>query len=171
MNAFRFTFLFLLFFTGKNSIAQTLKTYKNAQDHFEIGIPDNWEVTQSNPRLKLIAIRPIEDNYDAVPENINLNFIDAPDGNLDAAYNMSMESNSNLEGFISITNKGTAENGRYKWYVNTHQSAPANMMMQTVVFVFYARKTAVLLTCTASKDTFETYSPLFFRIANSLKLQ
>ena len=152
-------------------MAQALKTYKDAANHFEITIPANWLVTQSNPRLKFIAIRSQTEDYKAVPENINLNFIDAPDGNLDEAYDMSIESNSALEGFLSVTKKGASANGQYKWYINTHKDLKSNITMQTIVFVYYYKQKAVLLTCTASEENFEKYNPVFLKIANSLKLQ
>ncbi|MVN22147.1 hypothetical protein [Mucilaginibacter arboris] len=172
MTTFRFLGLLLfLFFAGKNSIAQTLKTYKDATNHFEISIPANWSVTKSNPRLKFIAIRPQTEEYTSVPENINLNFIEAPDVNLDAAYAMSIESNSALDGFIAVTKKGTAADGRYKWYVNTHKDLQNNLTLQTIVFVYYYKQKAILLTCTALPESFEKYNPVFFKIANSLKLQ
>jgi len=163
--------LSFLFFAGKNSMAQSLKTYKDATNHFEITIPANWSVTKSNPRLKFIAIRPQTGNYNSVPENINLNFIDAPNGNLDAAYAMSIESNSALDGFLSVTKKGTATNGKYKWYINTHKNPQSEIVVATIVFVYYRNQKAVLLTCTASQEKFEKYNPVFFRIADSLKLQ
>lgn len=161
----------LLFFAGKNSIAQTLKTYKDASNHFEITIPASWSVTKSNPRLKFIAIRPQRLGFQSVPENINLNFIDAPNANLDSAYNMSIESNSSLDGFMAVTKKGSAKNGRYKWYINTHKDPQSEIVMATIVFVYYHLQKAVLLTCTASKQSFEKYNPVFFNIADSLKLQ
>jgi hypothetical protein len=162
--------LSLLFLTGKNSIAQTFKTYKDAVNHFEITIPESWAVTQSNPRLKFIAIRPQTEKSTSIPENINLNFISAPDGNLDAAFNMSIESNSALNGFISISEKGTAADKHYKWYINTHKDLQSDQTMQSIVFVYYNKQKAVLLTCTASPVNFGNYKPAFFKIANSLKL-
>lgn len=172
MNTFRFVGLFLfLFFAGKNSIAQALKTYKDAANHFEISIPANWLVSQSNPRLKFIAIRSQTENYTSVPENINLNFIDAPNASLDSSYAMSIESNSSLDGFLSVTKKGAAPNGQYKWYVNTHKDPKSNLVMQSIVFVYYYKQKAVLLTCTALQDNFEKYNPVFLKMANSLKLQ
>lgn len=169
---FRLLFLLcFLFFADKNSIAQTLKMYKDAENHFEIGIPLQWNVTQADPRLKLIAIRTETDEYNAVPENINLNFIPAPNGNLDSAYAMSMESNSSLDGFLSFTKHGVAADGHYKWYINTHQAPQSELIMQSIVFVFFHNQKAVLLTCTASKENFDKFGLLFFRIANSLKLQ
>ena len=162
--------LTFLFFTGKNSIAQKLKTYKDAVNHFEITIPADWEATQANPRLKFIAIRPQTEVQTSIPENINLNFIPAADGNLDAAYAMSIESNSALDGFLSVTKKGTATDGHYKWYINTHKDPKSDMVMQTIVYVYYYKQKAVLLTCTASEENFEKYNPTFLKIANSLKL-
>jgi hypothetical protein len=172
MTTLRLLVLFLfLFFAGKNSIAQALKTYKDPANHFEITIPANWLVSQSNPRLKFIAIRSqTEENYKTVPENINLNFIDAPNSNLDSSYAMSIESNSALDGFLSVTKKGAAADGHYKWYVNTHKDPKSNLIMHSVVFVYYYKLKAVLLTCTASAESFEKYNPVFFKIANSLKL-
>lgn len=161
----------LLFFAGKNSIAQTLKTYKDAASHFEITIPASWSVTKSNPKLKFIAIRPQTADFQSVPENINLNFIDAPNIDLDAAYAMSIESNSALDSFLSVTKKGTAANGRYKWYINTHKDSQINTVLATIVFVYYDKQKAILLTCTAAQDRFEKYNPVFFKIADSLKLQ
>ena len=167
----RLLFLSLfLFFAGKNSIAQKLKTYKDAANRFEITIPETWLVTKSNPKLKFIAIRPQSADFKSVPENINLNFIDAPNASLDAAFAMSEESNSALEGFIAVTKKGTAANSRYKWYVDTHKDLQSGIVMATIVFVFYQQQKAILLTCTASKENFEKYNPVFFRIASSLKL-
>ncbi len=172
MSTFRLLCLLsFLFFTGKNSIAQTFKTYKDAVNHFEVSIPANWEVTQANPRLKFIAIRPQTEEYNSIPENINLNFIQAPNGNLDAAYAMSIESNSALDGFLSVTKKGTAADGHYKWYINTHKDPQSNLTMQTIIYVYYYKQKAVLLTCTASQGSFEKYNPVFLKIANSLKLQ
>jgi hypothetical protein len=165
--AFLLTFQIL---SGKNSMAQALKTYKDAVNHFEITIPESWAVTQSNPRLKFIAIRPRTEKSTSIPENINLNFINAPDGNLDAAYNMSIESNSALNGFIAISEKGTATDKHYKWYINTHKDVQSNLTMQSIVFVFYDKQKAVLLTCTASPVNFGNYKSAFFKIANSLKL-
>lgn len=170
MTTFRLGLFLLLFFTGKNSIAQALKTYKDPANHFEITIPLNWLVSQSNPRLKFIAIRSQTKNYTSVPENINLNFIDDPEGNLDSAFAMSIESNSALDGFLGVTQKGTATDGHYKWYINTHKDPKSNFVMQSAVFVYYYKQKAVLLTCTASQDNFETYDSVFFKIANSLKL-
>lgn len=152
-------------------MAQTFKTYKDAANHFEISIPANWQVTQANPRLKFIAIHSQTEDHNTVPENINLNFIDAPNGNLDAAFAMSIESNSALDGFIAVTKKGAAANGHYKWYINTHKDLQSNLALQTIIFVFYYKQKAVLLTCTALPESFEKYNPVFFKIANSLKLQ
>lgn len=152
-------------------MAQTFKTYKDAANHFDISIPNNWLVTQSDPRLKFIAIRPQSEQNNAFPENINLNFIDAPHGNLGAAYAMSMESNNALPGFLSVTKKGTSKNGHYKWYVNSHKDLQTDTVLQTIVFVYYAKEKAVLLTCTAPFGSFERYNPVFFKIADSLKLQ
>lgn len=166
-----FSTILILFFAGKNSIAQTLKTYKDAVNHFEIAIPANWSVTQSNPRLKLIAIGPQTSDYTSVPENINLNFIDAPNASLDAAYAMSIESNSSLNGFISVDKKGTSVNNKYKWYINTHKDLQNNITLQTIVFVYYYKQKAILLTCTAMPQSFDKYNPIFFKMANSLKLQ
>ncbi len=163
--------LSFLFFAGKNSMAQTFKTYKDAANHFEISIPASWSVTQSNPRLKFIAIRPQTGSNNAFPENINLNFIDAPNGNLDAAYAMSIESNSALDGFLSVTKKGNAANGHYKWYINSHKDVQSDTVLQTIIFVFYNKEKAILLTCTASFGSFERYKPVFFKIADSLKLK
>ena len=172
MITFRLLGLFLfLFFIDKNSIAQTLKTYKDPANHFEITVPANWLVSQSNPRLKFIAIRSQAENYSSVPENINLNFIDAPNASLDSCYAMSIESNSALDGFLSVTQKGAAPNGRYKWYINTHKDPKSSLVMQSIVFVYYYKQKAVLLTCTALKDNFEKYDPVFLKIANSLKLE
>ncbi|RYE36354.1 MAG: hypothetical protein EOP42_03655 [Sphingobacteriaceae bacterium] len=159
-----------LFFADKNSIAQTYKTYKDAVNHFEITIPANWSVTKSNPRLKFIAIRPQAKNYNSIPENVNLNFIQAPNGNLDAAYNMSIESNSALDGFLSIDKKGSAKNHHYKWYINTHKDLQSGLVMQSIVFVYYFRQKAILLTCTAAQENFEKHSLIFFKIADSLRL-
>lgn len=163
--------LFCLLFIGKNSKAQTFKTYKDAANHFEISIPVSWQVTQTDKRLKFIAIRPQTENLNSVPENINLNFIQASNANLDAAYAMSIESNSSLDGFLSVTQKGTAANNKYKWYINTHKDLQNNITLQTIVFVYYYGQKAVLLTCTASKQNFDKYNLIFFKIANSLKLQ
>ncbi|MGI4750240.1 MAG: hypothetical protein ACRYFB_06380 [Janthinobacterium lividum] len=159
-----------LIFAGKNSIAQTLKTYKDAVNHFEITIPAGWSVTKSNPKLKFIAIRPQSADFQSIPENINLNFIDAPNASLEDAYAMSIESNSALDGFLAVTQKGNAASGRYKWYINTHKDPQSDNVMATIVFVFYHLQKAVLLTCTASKQSFEKYNPVFFKIADSLKL-
>ncbi|RYY21710.1 MAG: hypothetical protein EOP41_08085, partial [Sphingobacteriaceae bacterium] len=69
MITLRLLFLTLsLFIAGKNSIAQTLKTYKDAANHFAITIPANWSVTKSNPQLKFIAIRLQEPGFQSVPE-------------------------------------------------------------------------------------------------------
>lgn len=157
-------------FTGKNSIAQTFKTYKDITNHFEISIPADWSVTKTNPQLKFIAIKPQPANYNSVPENINLNFIDAPNGNLDAAYAMSIESNSTLEGFLAVTKKGSAKDQHYKWYINTHKNLQSNITMQTIVFVYYYKQKAILLTCTASRESFQKYNSVFFKIADSLKI-
>ncbi len=162
--------LSLLFFTGENSIAQTYKTYKDAVNHFEITIPESWAVTQSNPRLKFIAIRPQTEESTSIPENVNLNFIAAPNGNVDAAYDMSIESNSALNGFIAISEKGNVPDKHYKWYINTHKDIQSDLTMQSIVFVFYDKQKAVLLTCTASPVNFGKYKSAFFKIANSLKL-
>lgn len=171
MTTFRMlALLSFLIFAGKNSIAQTFKTYKDAANHFEISIPANWLVTQSDPHLKFIAIRPQTDQTNAFPENINLNFIDAPHQNLDAAYAMSIESNNALPGFLSVTKKGTAKNGHYKWYINSHKNEQTDTVLQTIIFVFYLKDKAILLTCTASFGSFERYKPVFFKIADSLKL-
>lgn len=159
-----------LFFAGKNSTAQILKTYKDKTNQFEISVPVNWSVTQSNPRLKFIAIRPQTANYSSLPENINLNFIDAPNGSLDAAYAMSIESNSSLNGFIAVDKKGVSADHKYKWYINKHKDSQSNITLQTIVFVYYYKQKAVLLTCTALPQSFEKYNPLFFKIANSLVL-
>ena len=172
MTTFRLLGLLLfLFFASKNSTAQSLKTYKDTINHFEITIPATRLVTQTNPRLKFIAIHSQTEGSHPVPENINLNFIEAPDGDLSAAYAMSMESNSALDGFLSVTKKGAAADGHYKWYVNTHKDTQRKLIMQSVVFVYYHNQKAVLLTCTASEENFENYNPVFFKIANSLKLQ
>lgn len=146
------------------------KTYKDAVNHFEITIPESWAVTQSNPRLKFIAIRPQTEESTSIPENINLNFIAAPNGNVDAAYDMSIESNSALNGFIAISEKGNATDKHYKWYINTHKDIQSDLTMQSIVFVFYDKQKAVLLTCTASPVNFGKYKSAFFKIANSLKL-
>ncbi|MGI4020076.1 MAG: hypothetical protein ACRYFA_01090 [Janthinobacterium lividum] len=150
-------------------MAQALKTYKDAVDHFEITIPTSWSVTKSNPRLKFIAIRPQAKNYNSIPENINLNFIQAPNGNLDAAYNMSIESNSALDGFLSINKKGMATDHHYKWYINTHKDLQSGLIMQSIVFVYYYQQKAILLTCTAAQENFEKYNLIFFKMADSLK--
>ncbi len=172
MTTFRLlALLSFLFFAGKNSMAQTFKSYKDAANHFEISIPSNWLVTQSDPRLKFIAIRPQTEPDNAFPENINLNFIDAPHGNLDSAYAMSIESNNALPGFLSITKKGTATSKRYKWYINSHKDLQTDTVLQTIVFVYYIKEKAILLTCTAPFGSFERYKPVFFKIADSLKLQ
>jgi hypothetical protein len=171
MTTFRMlALLSLLFFAGKNSIAQTFKVYKDAANHFEISIPTSWLVTQTDPRLKFIAIRPQDKQGNPYPENINLNFIDAPDGNLNAAYAMSIESNSALPGFLSVTKKGAAANGHYKWYINSHKDLQTNTVLQTIVFVYYDKEKAVLLTCTAPFGEFDRYYPVFLKIADSLKL-
>lgn len=159
-----------LFFAGKNSMAQPFKTYNDAANHFSISIPANWLVTQTDPRLKFIAIKPQTGQNSAFPENINLNFIDAPHGNLNAAYAMSMESNNAMPGFLSVTKKGTAKDGHYKWYVNSHKDLQTDTVLQTIVFVYYIKNKAVLLTCTAPFGSFERYNPVFFKIAGSLKL-
>lgn len=172
MTSLRLLFLTsFLFFAGKNSIAEKLKTYKDAVNHFEITIPESWLVTKSNPHLKFMAIRPQSADFKSVPENINLNFIDAPNGNLDAAFAMSVESSSALDGFIAVAQKGVATNDRYKWYVDTHKDLQSGIEMTTIVFVFYHAEKAVLLTCTASKERFEKFDPVFLKIADSLKLQ
>ncbi|RYY30195.1 MAG: hypothetical protein EOP41_01140 [Sphingobacteriaceae bacterium] len=172
MTTFRLLILItLLNFAGKNSIAQTLKTYKDAANHFEITIPATWLVTKSNPKLKFIAIRPQSADFKSVPENINLNFIDAPNASLDDAYSMSIESNRSLDGFLAVTRKGKAADNRYKWYVDTHKDPQTEIVMATIVFVYYQQQKAVLLTCTASKESFEKFNPVFFKIADSLKLQ
>ncbi|RYY22792.1 MAG: hypothetical protein EOP41_06875 [Sphingobacteriaceae bacterium] len=160
-----------LFYAGKNSIAQTLKTYKNASNHFEITIPASWLVTKTNPQLKFVAIRPQKAGFQSVPENVNLNIIDAPDANLDAAYNMSIESNSALDGVESIVKKGTAANKQYKWYINTHKDLQTGIAMTTIVFVFFQLHKAFLLTCTASKERYNEFNPIFLKIANSLKIR
>ena len=166
--------LFLLLFSflcAKNSIGQTYQTYKDAADHFEISIPPNWIATQQNPKLKFIAIRPQNAGEYLSPENINLNFIEMPGGSLDSAYNQSIESNKRMDGFLAIGQNGAAANGGYKWYINTHQAPQGNDSMQTIVFVFFHKNNAVLLTCTAPKTTFDRYNATFFKIANSLRLQ
>lgn len=146
MTSLRLLFLTMfLFFAGKNSIAQTLKTYKDASNHFEITIPANWLVTKSNPQLKFVAIRPQKADFQSVPENINLNIIDAPDANLDAAYNMSIESNSALDGFEAIVKKGAAANGQSKWYINTHKDLKTGIAMTTIVFVFYHLQKSIFI--------------------------
>lgn len=151
-------------------MAQTFKTYKVAANHFEISIPANWLVTQTNPRLKFIAIRPQNGQEDIFLENINLNFIDAPNGNLDAAYAMSIESNNALPSFLSVTKKGAAKDGHYKWYINSHKDLQTETVLQTIIFVYYAKEKAVLLTCTAPFSKFDRYNPVFLKIADSLKL-
>jgi hypothetical protein len=164
--------LILLSWTS-SAYSQDFSVYKDSLYQFQIGIPSGWRYgkPESYPDLLLISIRPMTDTTEKFVENFNVNVIKEANSNLDSAFAHMLKYNSMTDDFKVLEKGEKIINGQdFRWVVSTHTNKYNTQLMYNYVLITYDEAKAYILTMVSTPKNFETYRPLFEKIAQTFKV-
>jgi hypothetical protein len=165
--------LCILFFISSLTYSQDIYLYKDTVNNFSIGIPVGWGYGSSKdyPTIKLIAYRIATDSIDKPKESFNINIFNSSNSNFENAYSDFVSSINKAKGFKIIDSSSINLNGiQYKWLIENHENQLAPLSMCNYVFITFKDKKCYILTMVTVADSFNSYKPLFDKIAYSLHL-
>ncbi len=156
---------------GSVAPEQPYQQYYDEQEKFYVSFPQHWKyVRQQDTPVKLVLFRTKETADDTPRENVNLNFISAPNANVEAGYadlkNALLKRGSQLvqEGEFEVDRK------KVKWLIETHLNKVTGEPMKNYSFAYYANDRLIVMTCTALLDTFDKHKETFEKIARSFRI-
>ena len=157
--------------SGSVPVEQAYQQYYDEADKFYISFPQHWKyVRQQDNAIKLFVYRTKETPADIPRENVNLNFISAPNANVDEGY--AKLKNALLKGGSQLVEEGEFEvdHQKVKWLIETHQNKVSGEPMKNYSFAYYVKNRTVIMTCTALLSTFDKHKATFEKIARSLRI-
>jgi hypothetical protein len=157
--------------TGAVPPEQPYQQYYDEVEKFYISFPQHWKyVRQQDNAIKLVIFRTKETPADIPRENVNLNFISAPNANVNEGY--AKLKSALLKGSTQLVEEGEFEvdHQKVKWLIETHQNKVSGEPMKNYAFAHYAKDRIVIMTCTALLNTFDTHKETFEKIARSFRL-
>ena len=154
------------------SILYSLQTYAQEMNQYKgdgltMSYPANWE-SMSHPRTKFVFLRPLEEEGQMFRENIILIVSDNKGLTLDEYVGFcKVQLNKQLSNYkLFSTNKITIEGNTYSELIYQHSSDSTDYQVLLCVFIIDGK--AYEFTCSALKDTFNKFMPLFNKMINSL---
>lgn len=150
----------------------TLKVYHEKSGQFSLPFPATW-TTQENSviqgyKIPFIALRPLSGANETFQDNLNVTLEPIPASMKTGDYlvaNLKAISQG-LKGFKMLkmgSLKGGYPDAQYMVY--THQSAPAPVNPKVVSYFYTKDSVGYVLTCSATRESFEKYSGLFEQVA------
>jgi len=166
----RVLFLFFLLFWTSAGYGQEFTPYQDSLYSFKIGIPAGWRYgkPKTYPDLLLIGIRQTSDTTEKVVENFNVSVVRAPNSSLDTTFSRLLKYNSLADDY-AVVQKGatTISEQNFRWVISTHTNKYNAQLMYNYVFMTYDGARAYILTMVSTPKNFETYRPLFEKIAQT----
>jgi acetyl esterase/lipase len=145
-------------------------------EEFSIAFPAGWAVEEPGNGPAVRALRPAEKGETGNRENVNVEVVDAsPGADIDALLKVAAEANAKMaRGFRKLqSGKMTiaGADARYLVFTVPVRVGQRTQTAKMAQYLVLSRIHAYVITCTASPSTYETYKPVFDRIAASLKFE
>lgn len=128
---------------------------------FEIEFPTDWEVQDSVPVPLIVAgFSPPDGDTDTFRESINVGKEEAPGLDLDTYAIAGKESLIVFQDFEKVSEQSIEINSRaaeeliYSFNLN-------GVMVQNIVHIYYANDIGYVVTASATKESFDSFSPAF----------
>jgi hypothetical protein len=154
--------------------SQELAIYNDTVSNFSIGIPVGWTygTLKNVPTIKIFARQTQPDTIDHLFANYNLNIFQSHDSSFDNAYATFISGISVAKKFNVIgSGQITINEIDYRWILETHENSNLeSLIMTNYVFMTYKNGLSYILTMVVPEKRYDTFKPLFDKIAASLKI-
>ncbi len=165
-------FLLAFFVFTANIYAQAYKIYDDSAKRFKVSIPETWTYIPNYKETLFLAHRPLAYKGESKIENVALSkIIDTSAGSMEDVYTSSILASRFKDSTLLLTEQGTSPKANYRWYISKHRNSKTNETIMSMTIVFYVKKQAYILQCTASAATFAKYKNVFMKIADSLQFK
>lgn len=162
--------ILLISFTVMVSQAQEMKTYTDEDSKTCLQYPSNWEY-QANPVTSFILIRPLEKEGQIFRENINLIINDSQGLELKEYVGVvKIQLKSLLPNFKALSTE-YIELGGKKYAQIIYQHDAQNLPLQVAYYILLHKGKSYNLTCSTTRDNFETYLPIFKKMVSSFTVE
>lgn len=153
------------------SLGQELALVRDTVNNFEIGVPVGWRYgVPADKSVSFIALRQKESDADVPRENYNINIVYRAETDLDKTYRQFLGNIGNAEGFNIIEEGDIIINDRsYKFLIETHKNNISKEDMNNYVLFTNNKGKILILTMATISPNFQSYKPLFDRIASTLR--
>lgn len=152
------------------SQAQEMKTYTDEASKTSIQYPSNWEY-QANPATSFILIRPLEKEGQIFRENVNLIINDGQGLELKEYVGAAkMQLKSQLPNY-KVVSTDYIELGGKKYAQIIYQHDAQNLPLQVAYYILLHKGKSYNLTCSTTRDNFETYLPIFKKMVSSFTIE
>ncbi|MBJ6118608.1 hypothetical protein JAO76_10420 [Pontibacter sp. BT310] len=145
---------------------------RDTVNNFEIGVPEGWLYgVPQNKSVDFVALRQKTDTTDVPRENFNIFLLNKDEKDLTKSYKLFLESLRANSSSFKVKEEGeiTLNNRNYKWLIETHKNKHSGENMHNYVLFTNNGGRILVLTMVTISDNFNTYKPLFEKIASSLK--
>jgi len=168
--------LLLIFFSTLiiyQANGQSYMNFKDTINNFSIDIPVGWTYGKGKEpsTIKLIAYRTPKGKSDTARASININIINTPKRDLDKTFSelLTYLNNPDVQDYKLIDTGNITINGRkFKWLMESHKID--DIKERHYDFVTLKDGQTYILTMVAFTNYFDTYKPLFDKIAGSFML-
>ncbi len=175
MNKYKFIFikLFLAFIVLSLSSckAENPNRYVNDKDKFSIEFPESWEVKENYYGTTVMALCPLENNFDNFRENINVVVESLPSNtSLNDYFSSSIKSLKQLNNFNDEFS-GLEELGKAqaKWLYYTHEMGAYKL--KVILYQLVNNGKGYSITCTSKEEDFEKFKKQFKKITSTFKFE
>lgn len=157
-------FLFCAIYLTTKS--QEMKTYTDTASNTSMQYPSNWEY-QANPATSFILIRPLEKEGQIFRENVNLIINDGQGLELKEYVGAAkMQLKSQLPNY-KVISTDYIELGGKKYAQIIYQHDAQNLPLQVAYYILLYNGKSYNLTCSTTRNNFETYLPVFQKMISS----
>lgn len=152
------------------SQAQEMKSYIDEISKISIEYPLGWKY-QASPVTSFILIRPLEEEDQVFRENINLIINDSQDLKLKEYVGAAkMQLKSQLPNYKVLSTE-YIELGGKKYAQIIYQHDAQNLPLQVAYYILLHKGKSYNLTCSTTRDNFETYLPVFKKMVSSFTVE
>lgn len=165
----------LIFILSVTALSAQNKVFTSEERGFTITYPETWSLINRElmPILDFGALAPKEDANDKFPENVNI----TTDSSALAKKDLETYVNTSLGGianylkdykFISKSFDSTKKDMVAATFIYTHFAN--NMDLKVLSYIYLVNNKAFIITCSAEKNQFNKYKPIFINICRSFKV-
>ncbi|WP_162056484.1 hypothetical protein [Pontibacter pamirensis] len=153
------------------SFGHELALVRDTVNNFEVGVPVGWRYgVPVDKSVSFIALRQKESGTDVPRETYNINIVHRAETDLDNTYRQFIENIESAEGFKIIEEGDTLINDRsYKYLIETHKNSISKEDMNNYVLFTNNKGKLLILTMVTISPNFQSYKPLFDKIASTLR--